>query len=478
ADGDGQWQAHYAAIDARPTLLWQHEAASAEQRLALFEQAQRSLDLHQGPLLRAVLVPGEQPRLLLAIHHLVVDGVSWRVLLEDLQTAYRQLEQDQAVSLPAKTSAVGDWAQRLGAYAGSESLREELNKWQAHLANAPVDLPRDFTGNPNLERDARSVSLTLGAEATRQLLQQAPQAYRARVEDLLLTALAQTLCTWTGQPSALVQLEGHGREELFDELDLSRSVGWFTSAYPLHLTPAATAGDSLKAVKEQLRGVPHKGLGHGVLRYLADPVSRAAMAALPEARITFNYLGQFDQGFAEGALLRPLAEPVGAQHNGDAPLPNWLSVDGQVFGGELTLRWTFSERLFRMETIEQLAQAYQRTLQALIEHCLQPEAGGITPSDFPLARLGQAQLDALPLAFDAIEDVFPLTPMQEGLLLHTLLEPGTGIYFMQDRYSIDSALDVDRFDRAWRAVVARHEALRASFCWSAGEQMLQIIHRG
>jgi len=478
ADGDGQWQAHYAAIDVRHTLLWQHEAASAEQRLALFEQAQRSLDLHQGPLLRAVLVPGEQPRLLLAIHHLVVDGVSWRVLLEDLQTAYRQLEQDQAVSLPAKTSAVRDWAQRLGAYAGSESLREELNSWQAHLANAPVDLPRDFTGNPNLERDARSVSLTLGAEATRQLLQQAPQAYRARVEDLLLTALAQTLCTWTGQPSALVQLEGHGREELFDELDLSRSVGWFTSAYPLHLTPAATAGDSLKAIKEQVRGVPHKGLGHGVLRYLADPVSRAAMAALPEARITFNYLGQFDQGFAEGALLRPLAEAGGAQHSGDATLPNWLSVDGQVYGGELTLRWTFSEQLFRLETIEQLAQAYQRTLQALIQHCLQPEAGGITPSDFPLARLGQAQLDALPLAFDAIEDVFPLTPMQEGLLLHTLLEPGTGIYFMQDRYSIDSALDVARFDRAWRAVVARHEALRASFCWSAGEQMLQIIHRG
>ncbi len=478
ADADGQWQAHYAAIDADQALLWQGEAHSADQRLALFEQAQRSLDLQHGPLLRAVLVPGDQPRLLLAIHHLAVDGVSWRVLLEDLQTAYRQLQQGQAIRLPAKTSAVRDWARRLGAYAGSESLREEAHWWQAQLRNAPADLPRDFTGSPNLERDARSVSLTLDADATRQLLQQAPQAYRARVDDLLLTALAQTLCAWTGQPSALVQLEGHGREELFDELDLSRSVGWFTSAYPLQLTPADNAGDSLKAIKEQLRSVPHKGLGHGVLRYLADPASRAAMAALPQARITFNYLGQFDQGFADDALLRPLAEAGGAQHSGDAALANWLSVDGQVYGGELTLRWTFSTQLFRPETVEQLAQAYQRTLLTLIEHCLQPQAGGITPSDFPLARLDQAQLDALPLGFEAIEDVFPLTPMQEGLLLHTLLEPGTGIYFMQDRYSIDSALDVARFDRAWRAVVARHEALRASFCWSAGEQMLQIIHRG
>ncbi|QCI11573.1 amino acid adenylation domain-containing protein [Pseudomonas putida] len=478
ADDDGQWQAHYAAIDAGQALLWQRQADTAEQRLAVFEQAQRSLDLHQGPLLRGVLVPGDQPRLLLAIHHLVVDGVSWRVLLEDLQTAYRQLEQGQAIELPVKTSAVRDWAQRLGAYATGESLREELGWWQGQLRSAPIDLPRDFTGNPNLERDARSVSLTLGAEATRQLLQEAPLAYRARVEDLLLTALAQTLCAWTGQPSALVQLEGHGREALFDELDLSRSVGWFTSAYPLQLTPASALGDSLKAIKEQLRDVPHKGLGHGVLRYLADPVSRSAMAALPEARITFNYLGQFDQGFADGALFRPLSEAGGAQHSGDAALANWLSVDGQVYGGELTLRWTYSDQLFRPETIEQLAQTYQRTLHALIEHCLQPEAGGITPSDFPLARLDQAQLDALPLASSAIEDVFPLTPMQEGLLLHTLLEPGTGIYFMQDRYSIDSALDVERFDRAWRAVVARHEALRASFCWNTGEQMLQIIHRG
>ncbi|TBV09274.1 non-ribosomal peptide synthase/polyketide synthase [Phytopseudomonas dryadis] len=476
----GRWQAEYRADEARQELLWVRQAENAEQRLALFEQAQRSLDLQQGPLLRALLVPGTPDRLLLAIHHLVVDGVSWRVLLEDLHSLYRQLEQAQAQAprLPAKTSALRDWAGRLQAYAGSESLREELGWWQAQLHGADGDLPRDFTNAANLQRDAAQVSLRLDAATTRQLLQQAPQAYRARVEDLLLTALARTLCAWSGQSAALVQLEGHGREELFDDLDLSRSVGWFTSAYPLRLTPQADAGASLKAIKEQLRDVPHKGLGYGVLRYLADDACRSAVANLSEARITFNYLGQFDQGFAEDALLRPLDEPGGAQHAAQAPLPNWLSVDGQVYGGELTLRWTFSDKLFRVETIERLAAAYQAELQALIAHCLAPEAGGVTPSDFPLARLDQAQLDALPLPFQAIDDVYPLTPMQEGLLLHTLLEPGTGIYFMQDRYRIDSALDVERFERAWRAVVARHEALRASFCWNNGEQMLQIIHRG
>ncbi|SDI17000.1 non-ribosomal peptide synthase domain TIGR01720/amino acid adenylation domain-containing protein [Pseudomonas flavescens] len=470
--------AEFVAHEPSQPLLWVREADDADQRLALFEQAQRSLDLRQGPLLRAVLIPGEQPRLLIAVHHLAVDGVSWRVLLEDLQSAYRQLEIGEAPGLPAKTHSLRDWAGRLQAYAGSESLREELGWWQAQLQGRDGDLPLDGTGQPNLERDACRVSLTLDAETTRQLLQQAPQAYRARVDDLLLTALARTLCAWTGGDAALVQLEGHGREALFDDIDLSRTLGWFTSAYPVRLVPADDLGSSLKAVKEQLRAVPHKGLGHGVLRYLADEPSRAAMAVLPEARITFNYLGQFDQGFAADALLRPLQEPGGAQHAAEATLPNWLSVDGQVYGGELSLRWTFSERLFQRETIEGLASRYEAELRALIGHCLAPRAGGVTPSDFPLARLEQAQLDALPLPFDAIDDLYPLTPMQEGLLLHTLLESGTGIYFMQDRYSIDSALDVERFERAWRLVVARHEALRASFVWNAGEQMLQIIHRG
>jgi amino acid adenylation domain-containing protein/non-ribosomal peptide synthase protein (TIGR01720 family) len=214
-----------------------------------------------------------------------------------------------------------------------------------------------------------------------------------------------------------------------------------------------------------------------VLRYLADDSCRHAMAALPEALITFNYLGQFDQSFADDALFRPLDADVGPTHDDNAPLPNALSIDSQVYGGELVLRWTFSHERFDTTTIENLAQAYLHELQGLIAHCLSEEAGGLTPSDFPLARLTQPQLDALPVPVAAIEDVYPLTPMQEGLLLHTLLEPGTGIYYMQDRYRINSELDPQRFAKAWQAVVARHEALRASFCWDNGEQMLQIIHK-
>ncbi|SEC97784.1 non-ribosomal peptide synthetase [Pseudomonas marginalis] len=475
---DAQWHAEHLAVP-KGGVLMQAQVRDMQQCTALFTDTQRSLDLQHGPLVRALLVDGPQgqQRLLIAIHHLVVDGVSWRVLLEDLQNVYRQLSDGQSVSLPAKTSALRDWAARLQAYAGSESLREELSLWQDRLAGSDAALPVARPHGSLRNRDADTVSVRLDAEHTRQLLQQAPSAYRTQVNDLLLTALARVLCRWSGHGSALIQLEGHGRESLFDDIDLTRSVGWFTSAYPLRLTPQTGQGDSIKAIKEQLRAVPHKGLGYGVLRYLADDLCKQSMAALPSAQVTFNYLGQFDQSFGADALFHPLDESAGLAHDPDAPLPNELSVDSQVYGGELVLRWTFSRERHDPQAIQDLAQAYLAELQALVAHCLEDNAGGLTPSDFPLAHLSQSQLDSLPVPASAIEDVYPLTPMQEGLLLHTLLEPGTGLYYMQDRYRINSALDPERFAQAWQAVIARHEALRASFCWNVGEDMLQVIHK-
>ncbi|VVQ05086.1 Linear gramicidin synthase subunit D [Pseudomonas fluorescens] len=479
----GQWHASHQAMTDAP-VLWQVRVTSMDKCAALFADAQRSLDLEEGPLMRVLLVDGPQgqQRLFIAIHHLVVDGVSWRVLLDDLQTLYRQLDALQSLQLPAKTSAFKDWAARLQAYAGSESLREELGWWQAQLAgpDTPLSCDRPEGGRQHLH--AQTVSVRLDSERTRQLLQQAPSAYRTQVNDLLLTALARVLCRWSGHTSALIQLEGHGREALFEEIDLTRTVGWFTSAYPLRLTPcnieeASGQGASIKAIKEQLRAVPHKGLGYGVLRYLADEHCRQGMAELPVAPVTFNYLGQFDQSFGADAMFHPLDEAIGAAHDPRAPLPNELSVDSQVYGGELVLRWTFSAERFDPHTINELADAYVGELRSLIEHCLRDEAGGLTPSDFPLAKLSQAQLDALPVAASVIEDVYPLTPMQEGMLLHTLLEPGTGLYYMQDRYRINSDLDPQRFAQAWQVVIARHEALRASFCWNVGEDMLQVIHK-
>ncbi|WP_148051052.1 condensation domain-containing protein, partial [Pseudomonas fluorescens] len=205
----GHWQAeHQPLTDA--ALLWQVRVPSLENCTALFADAQRSLDLEHGPLMRVVLVDGPEggQRLFIAIHHLVVDGVSWRVLLDDLQTAYRQITAQQAVRLPAKTSALRDWAARLHAYAGSESLREELSWWQHQLTGPKADLPCERPEGGRQNRHAQTVSVRLSVEYTRQLLQQAPSAYRTQVNDLLLTALARVLCRWSGNDSALIQLEG------------------------------------------------------------------------------------------------------------------------------------------------------------------------------------------------------------------------------------------------------------------------------
>nr|WP_314483498.1 non-ribosomal peptide synthase/polyketide synthase [uncultured Pseudomonas sp.] len=469
---DGRWQQAYAELPG-DTLLWHKQAASSDELHSLCEQAQRSLDLQNGPLLRALLVdlPDHSQRLLLVVHHLAVDGVSWRVLLEDLQQFYSSPAQPPQ----AKTSAYQAWTARLSDAAHARV--DELALWQQQLAGASSDLPQDRAEAGLRSRDGRTLELKLNHELTRHLLQVAPATYRTQVNDLLLTALARVICRWSGQASSLIQLEGHGREELFADLDLSRTVGWFTSLFPVQLTPTADLGDSLKSIKEQLRSVPQKGVGYGLLRYLAGADVGSQLAALATPRITFNYLGQFDRQFDEQALFTPATESAGRAQDERAPLANWLSIEGQVYGGELSLQWTYSEQMYDAATIQALVDDYQRELSALIEHCVDHEQGGMTPSDFPLAQLTQAQLDMLKVPARDIEDIYPLSPMQQGLLVHTLLEPGSGIYFMQDRYIIDSEIDLPRFTAAWHAVAQRHDALRASFSLDDDGRMLQIIHR-
>ncbi|MET3457534.1 non-ribosomal peptide synthase/polyketide synthase [Pseudomonas kilonensis] len=475
------WRAEVAPIAVDPELLWTADNLNTAELEALCVKAQRSLDLQNGPLLRAVLASmadGSQ-RLLLAVHHLAVDGVSWRILLEDLQRAYQQASAGAVIKLPAKTSAYKAWGEHLRAYASTESVQAELTFWQQQLQGAVVDLPWDNPQGSRQSRYAKVLHSRLDKTLTQQLLQQAPAAYRTQVNDLLLTALARVICRWTGHADTLIQLEGHGREELFSNVDLTRTVGWFTSLFPVRLTPADSVGAAIKQIKEQLRAIPNKGIGFGVLRYLGDDTSRARLKALPLPCITFNYLGQFDGSFdaREGALFSPAGESAGLEQSLDAPLDNWLGVEGQVYDGELDLRWTFSHEQFNEATVARLADDYARELEALIDHCCQADSMGTTPSDFPLARITQVQLDAIPVPAAAIEDIYPLSPMQQGMLFHTLYEQGTGTYINQLCVDVDG-LDPERFRAAWQATMDAHEILRSGFIWQGElQQQLQIIHR-
>ncbi|SOQ01060.1 amino acid adenylation domain-containing protein [Pseudomonas syringae] len=473
----GQWQATFGAPNTRE-LLWAHELDSIERLPELAAEAQRSLDLKNGPLLRAVLInlPQGEQRLLLVIHHLVVDGVSWRVLLEDLQQAYIALAAGQPALLPAKTSSLQAWAEHLQAYAQSPALEQELSYWQTQLQDVSDALPCDHPHGGQQQQHALSVVTQLNSELTRQLLQDAPAAYRTQINDLLLTALARVVSRWTAQPHALIRLEGHGREDLFDALDLSRTVGWFSNVYPVRLTPQASLADSIMTIKEQLRGVPDKGIGYGALRYLGRESARQTLQALPLGSIVFNYLGQFDGSFdAPEALFTPSADSSGASQSADAPLAAPISINGQVYAGELRLSWTFSGAVFERETVQRLADEYAAELQQLIAHCTTEGVAGATPSDFPLARLSQSQLSSLPIAAGQIEDLYPLAPMQQGMLFHTLFEQQAGHYINQMRIDV-SGLDVPRFCAAWQATLDAHEVLRSAFI-SHLQPALQVVLR-
>ncbi|AIR88247.1 non-ribosomal peptide synthetase [Pseudomonas cremoricolorata] len=445
------------------------------------EQTQRSLDLSRGPLLRGLLgeLPDGSQRLQLVVHHLVVDGVSWRILFEDLQQAYQQLQAGDDLHLPAKTWSFKRWAEALQDYARAGGGLHSEAFWIQQLQDAPIDLPCANPAGGLSNRHARTVHARLSQAQTHALLQQAPAAYRTQVNDLLLTALARVICRWSGEPSMLVQLEGHGREELFEGVDLSRTVGWFTTLYPLRLTPAGTPEASIKRIKEHLRSVPDKGIGHGALRHLGSAETRARLLALPTPRITFNYLGQFDASFAQdqGALFSPTGDAAGREQDIDAPLANWLTLNGQVYAGELSMGWTFSAEMFQADSVQRLADDYMAELAALVEHCCQPGRQGVTPTDFPLASLTQAQLDALPVPASNIEDIYPLSPMQQGMLFHSVYGEATADYVTQMCVDVEG-LDPQRFERAWQETLQAHDILRSSFVWDIGlQQPVQVVQR-
>ncbi|CAM4037168.1 Linear gramicidin synthase subunit D [compost metagenome] len=477
--GAAGWHCHLQAPAPVAELLWQRHQVSAADLDSLVNQAQRSLRLDGGSLLRALLVNLEDgsQRLLLAAHHLVVDGVSWRILLEDLQSAYGQCLAGQPLQLPPRTSSLREWAQRLAQWAHAPAQQARLDYWQAQLADVPASLPGMRFAQAASSASKQVCVTRLDAETTSRLLQQANGAYRTQINDLLLTALSRVLCRWTGQAAINVQLEGHGREELFDDVDLSRTVGWFTSLFPLRLAPASTLADSIKQIKEQLRAVPQRGIGFGALKYLGPQAARERLQGLPTPRITFNYLGQVDGAFNAQALLLPATESKGDERSPEAPLGNWLTVSGQVYQGRLSLDWTFSDAMFEPAQIQRLADDYGAELNALVGHCLAPGQGGLTPSDAPLAGLDQAALDALPVASHLLADLYPLSPMQQGMLFHSLYQTETGAYINQLDCTV-RGLDPERLHHAWQATVDAHDILRTGFIWQGEQaQPLQAVYR-
>ena len=447
----------------------------------LATQFQQEINLEKGPLIKVVnfkLGEGQRSRLLVVIHHLVVDVFSWRILVEDLQTALNQMLAGKAVDLGSKTSSFQQWGEALSEFTNSGNLGDDYDYWKSLVEIPVTDLVTDNQGK-NTVSSVNVLEYELDKSLTKALLTETSSCYHTEINELLLTALSLSIAEWTQHPNVLVDMEGHGREHISDSIDVSRTVGWFTSIFPvvLQLPKSDDLGLKIKSIKEQMRQIPLKGMSFGLLKHLSnDPDIRSRIAGAPQAQISFNYLGQLDQIVEQESLIYQAEESSGEEVAGAGERKYLLEVNGRVQQGVLKLGWRYSSAIHHEKTIKSLAESFVTNLKAVIEHCADRQNGGYTPSDFPLAKLSQEKLDQIVPVKTGIEAVYPLSPVQEGMLFHSLYEPNSWVYFDQVSVDLGGDVNVDAMFDAWRKVVQRHQILRTGFVWEGLEKPLQVVH--
>jgi amino acid adenylation domain-containing protein/non-ribosomal peptide synthase protein (TIGR01720 family) len=378
----GEWHARNAPVESVPVLQRRDQSdmdpdAQIEDMQKVADEVHASFELGRGPLFKAVLFTlgdGQAPYLFLAAHHLVIDGVSWRILLDDLDTAYRQAADSEPIDLGAPTTSFRDWASHLSEFVSAGQLDRELDYW-AKVVNTPAELPVD---KPPVNRGvpASAVSVSLDTEETDALLRAAPAAYRTRINDVLLTAFAWALSRWTGRNRTYIDLEGHGREDLLDGVDVSRTVGWFTAIYPVALeVPGEDEPEwrtLIKSVRRQLRAIPGNGIGYGALRYLGSPAMRDRLGSNSAGpQIAFNYLGQWDARPSEayGGLYKAVHGSLGQEHDPADPGSYLLEVVGAVQNGQLEFSLYFQPDVHDLGTVQAVARDFSDALRRIAQDC-------------------------------------------------------------------------------------------------------------
>ncbi|MCA2207594.1 non-ribosomal peptide synthetase [Nocardia rosealba] len=480
---DGQWSLDVLPAGGVPVddLLQRFEGCK-DIAAAAMDSVLASLDPRDHRMIGfAWLTRDDGPDgLIVAANHLVIDGVSWRILLSDLVTAWAQHAAGQPIALPPVGTSFRRWAH--GLIESAPQRRDELDHWQRTLG-----IPDPLLGQRGLDpatdtaSTVRTFSVEIPADITRAVLTDLPARYRAGAEDGLLAALAMAVRSWRARrgvsaSTTRVRLEGHGREEsAVDGADLTRTVGWFTSMYPVALDlgeidadsawqPGAQTASVVKAVKEQLRAVPHRGIGFGILRYL-DPATELAGSL---GQVGFNYLGRISTGDAADHSWLPTAdwgEPAADQ---DPQLPAAAVVDinavavGTEDGVLLRASFSYASLILDEADVRELAEGWTSALTVLAEHLDHPAAGGLSPADVPLVDVTQAELDDWQRTRPGLSDVVPLAPLQLGLLFLAQVSP-TDPYLVQLAVEMTGAVDLDRLRRAAGAVLERHGILRTAF---------------
>ncbi|MFD9661723.1 amino acid adenylation domain-containing protein [Rhodococcus sp. NPDC059968] len=445
----------------------------------------------------AAAPPARTGRLIVVAHHLAVDGVSWRILLPDFAGAWYQISTGSVPSLPEPATSMRRWAHALADEAVRSKRVAELVWWQNVVEGPdPLITERPLDPGRDLATALQNVSVEISPDDTSALLTRLPELYHGGVLDVVLTALVVASSRWRAErgipgTSMLIRLEGHGREQqVVPGADLSRTVGWFTTVFPVRvdlrgidldnaLAGGHDMGSAVKRVKEHLRAVPDMGIGYGLLRYL-NPDTAGGLPRTEPGQISFNYLGQVpdsaDQGTAVGwspadgfGDLRYVPDP-------DMPASASVEVNAIVIGGRLRVGFGFPDTLLAHTEVERLAERWREAVSALVSHARSGDAGGLTPSDVPLVDVTQGDLDTWEERFGALADVWPPAPLQAGLLFHALLaKPSIDAYTVQVELHLKGAVDPARMRRAAQALLGRHANLRVAFVPARDGTFVQVV---
>jgi|UniRef100_UPI004048FA54 amino acid adenylation domain-containing protein/non-ribosomal peptide synthase protein (TIGR01720 family) len=457
-----------------PFAVEQIDLPNETARLAHCEKVQAGFDLTTGPLFRIIhqRLP-DMDRLLLVAHHLVIDGVSWRMLIDDLDLAVAGLTANQPIDLGPRPLPINSWGQAVAMHANRDH-----DYWHHFTAQPVQPWPIKSPKAANTFGACRTVGTRLDEDTTRQLLTDAHRAFNTDVEDLLLLALGRALQHWHGGHATRVMLEGHGREGDEAIPAPENTVGWFTALHPFVLE--VTTGDTarqIKTLKESRRAIPHHGNGFGPAAFLRDdPILKAAAQAVP---LSFNYLGRFEDSpsgglaFAEESSGAPIGPGVERAHEVDA--------GAALTGGCMAMSLTFHPERSEACEMQDLLDNWATELATLVNECRNRDHPEATPADFtsPILTLEEYEslLERYGWSARDVEDVARLSPMQAGMLFQAVFDEGSSAYFVQMAYRLRGRLDVERFIDAWHQLAQRHPILRTSLLHEGAPEPLQIIWR-
>ena len=361
-------------------------------------QIQSSFSLDTEPLIKIAwfnLGNHRSSRLLIVMHHLVIDGLSWRIFLEDLQIVYQQINQNKEILLPQKTTSFKYWSEQLQSYVNSELITSKLDEYLTMFNNSISPLPVDLPTGENIMSEAETLSLNFSEEDTQRLLKEIPSRHQIQINEVLIAALVQTFETLIGQKKLLIELEGHGRENLFEDVDLSRTIGWFTTLFPVvfDLSKAENNLEAINRIKEQLNNISDHGINYGILRYLGDKAIKKQLKNLPNAEIRFNYFGQFNNLFTPESTFKIAKEPSGNARSKRDKRSCLIEINSLIMNNQLRIDWTFSKSVCLQETIDKLMDNFSDKLQDIINYCLFREEREYTPLDFPKMDFTPEELD-------------------------------------------------------------------------------------